>query len=1539
MGSSAVLRSSTHLSKPEINEIAIKNDYIISLKNTKKDEDKLIEIRELNSITNGIIKEKILKKIIQICGSVKEKLTQDDLIYFYSLLVTTSFEAKLNFLLDFIFIKKNKLPKEKYIHKVEVYFENSKLLTDIFLDKNLCENTKTFSREKVYTFINDNHKEELTNYILLQSEDGKSFIRTKTKKSTKKDGKENKRENTKDKDENETLKNNSSKEENTDTSLNLESDRLTGSKNKKYDELAPEFKKIEIENNGIFPIALFETMLRDIDIKEIYIDIIGNYLRKKAQKSFLNFELFKEILSSLISEHVSEKNTNKQINTAIFNFLSYPKDNIKKSDLVNLLQREKNLEAKNGDLGVGKNINLKEFLKLCEDNEYSFIESLENIKYLKYIFFDADIGNNRQLEYNIITILIRDNKNLHEYISDRLQTDTDFYLIDKEFWETWAKLIENFDQERNYNNLRKLRIRTEYFCDSNGQILEGKEYLKDYVIISEIMHNLFVKWYGVEKGGEIKRSKIYVEKSNKKQKINKQNIITGYDKKENKEFELELYPKFIALYHYKEFYQLLLVKEKHEFQKELKRLYSKDHFIPFSRKSKFSSILKTISIKQSRLWVCTKEAPKLVNDDDIIEDLDLPEKFLVLIDEKVNNKYQSDLINKESKNPKEVENENSEEDLYKIGFYNIGNTCYMNSVLQIFMNIKEIKEIFLQKNEDVYKQFLLFILNTENDEINRIVEDNGYLVLELINLLKLKWSGRHKALNPRKFKEICGEYNPIFKTSEQQDAHDFYTFLIDKLHEETNINYDSDNIYKDLTNSETIETTELDLANECWANNIRKNASYFYALFMGQLKSTLTCAECNTQKIKFEAFSALELPIPEGKNIIIEIILFRLPYSLRKEFKSEKVNTSLTDTNIIQTRLSKNFRKNSTKLKYMDSSEISFEKNEKDDTINSYLNLNIPLRLKMEIGRKEKCSSIIDKLKCINDLNIEKHYNYTEFVMFSQGKFINEDLIADSTFTDYNTVNVYEIINSYGINNIYEYEENKEWNIMALNLQKINYNLPKEKFKKRLSTNSKKNNINIPVTNFDIDLDNLNKLNYKTYEILIPIVHRYTSDTSKNLISYSKFEYFWNHQDFIILTPINSIKPYDLYEIIWKKYMYFLNSPSYYISKRWWKSRDKNSDKKLPFKISFVNKDTLSCAICPWFRLCQGCTINPDNTEFINVKADYVIAVEWDKEVVNKEINKNNLNLIMKHSSTDIIEENSKAKEEDEISLNDCLKLFTKEEELVDIQCEKCKKKTLFKKTLEIERLPKYLVLVLKRFKYILTNSIKIQNLIKFPIDDLPLQNYVSQKDINYKYNLFGIINHSGSLEWGHYNSYFKVNDSWVCYDDSHVSEISSGIESKKAYMLIYKSNSTDKNLKNLNFLGLMNRAYRVFLSQKKFKHLFNYEFDGSQNVKKEHKGDCQFYYGEPVTVNGKRGFIENIVKKEGEEDNEDPIVQIRIKLKKGFYTNEIKCSKIIKEIYKKSSNLNIEEFLNRISQNNNNKRVTTEDKEIVCGSRVCNIF
>ena len=1536
MGSSAVLRNKTHLEKTEINEIKLRNEYLTSMQNNPKDEEKLISLKELNLITNGIIKEKILKKIIQICGSVKDKLKQDDLAYFYSLLVTTSFEAKLNFLLDFIFIKNNKLPKEKYIKKVNVYFENSKKLTDIFLDKNLIDDNNVLSREKVYLFISQNYQEDISNYTLLKSSEVRQLMKTKSKKSTKSNSSnKNKKKpdvyNPEEGEDNLTLNNNNSKEINTSVSLN--EDNLIVAKNKKFDEIESEFKRIEYKNNGIFPISLFESMLRDIDIKEEYINIIGNYLRKKTQKSFLNCDLFKEILSLLISEHTSLTKTNKQINTSLFYLISYPKNTIKKTTLIELLQREKNFEINNGDLGQIKNVNLQEFLELCENNKYQFYKSFKNLKYLQYIFFDVDVGNNHSLEYEIINVLLK-HKSLTEYILERMQYDKNFYLIDIQFWNEWEKLTKNFGEDRNYNDLRKLRIKTENFCDNHGRIMEGKEYNTDYIVVSELMHELFVKWHGPEKGGTIKRCKIYLDNgniTNRDERSKKNKKFKGYDKKLNKDYELELNPKFIALYRFIDF-QPFFKYPKKQYDKELKKIFETANFEQHSRKDKFAD---TYNNRQPvQFWICPNGEPEKVGNDDIFEDLNLPEKFIVLVDEKVNNKWQSEqLKKKKSITSRDDKSEISEEDLIKIGFYNIGNTCFMNSVLQIFLNIKEIKDIFLPKNSEEKRKLLSFILNSENPEINKVVENSGYLVTELMNLLRLKYKGNQRTLNPRKFKDICGEYNPIFKTSEQQDAHDFYTFLIDKLHEETNINYDSENIYKDLTNSETIDTTELDLANECWANNIRKNASYFYALFMGQLKSTLVCSECNTQKIKFEAFSALELPIPEGKNIIIEIILFRLPYPLRKEFSKENIDTNVYEDGVdIRKKLSRNL---TSKTNF---SEISFDKNEKAEVINSNLNLNIPLKLKMEIGRKEKCSAIIDKLKNMSDLNIEKHFSFTEFVMISQGKVINEDFIVDSTFTNLNIVHIYELINFDGIRKIFSYDENKKWNVLELNMQKINYDKSKEKKIKKIMTNREKKNLNLPEICFEVDPDNLTKNKYKCYEILIPIIHRYPSETNKNLVSYSKFEYFWNHQDFIILTSENSIKPYDLYEMIWKKYKYFLDSPSNYEKKLWWNNEEKNNSKKLPFIITLVNKDTLSCAICPWFRLCQGCALKPSDSEFIDIKADVLIAVEWDKDVYNKEINRNNLNIIMKHSSADTIDESSKIKE-DEISLNDCLKLFTKEEDISDIMCEKCKKKTLFQKTLEIERLPQYLVIVLKRFKYILTNSIKIKTLIKFPLEDLPLQNYVSQKNINYKYSLFGVINHSGSLEWGHYNSIFKVNNSWISYDDSHVSEIKSGIENKNVYMLVYKTNDIDKNLKNVYFLGLMNRAYRVYISQMKFKYLFNYEFDSKNNVKKQHKLDCQFYYGEPVTVKGKRGFITEIKKKEGENDDEDSTVIIKIKIKKGHITNEIKCSQIIKEIYKKPNRLDIDDYLNKLEQEDNNKKVTSDEKEIVCGSRVCNIF
>jgi hypothetical protein len=325
MGSSAVLRSKTHLEKSEIDRISSKNNYINAVFTRAKNVDGFLTIKELNTITNGLVNNKILKKIIQICGSKKDILTYDDFCYFYALLNTSSFEAKLNFLLDFIFIKKEKLPKEKYIKKVKKYFSGSDLLNLIFLNENIIEKSSNLAREDIYTFVEKNYKKDLQDYSLyIDKRHSKYYLNRNEYNNI------NENNNTEENDRNENtviLTNNNSKE-NTNTSIN--SVNIAILKNDQFESLEEEFKNIENKNNGLFPISLLEDMLREIKVNEELITIIGDYLRKKTKKSFFNFDLFKEILSLLTSDENNQKRYYNEISKGLFTLISYPKNYIEK---------------------------------------------------------------------------------------------------------------------------------------------------------------------------------------------------------------------------------------------------------------------------------------------------------------------------------------------------------------------------------------------------------------------------------------------------------------------------------------------------------------------------------------------------------------------------------------------------------------------------------------------------------------------------------------------------------------------------------------------------------------------------------------------------------------------------------------------------------------------------------------------------------------------------------------------------------------------------------------------------------------------------------------------------------------------------------------------------------------------------------------------------------------------------------------------------------------------------------------------------------
>ena len=656
------------------------------------------------------------------------------------------------------------------------------------------------------------------------------------------------------------------------------------------------------------------------------------------------------------------------------------------------------------------------------------------------------------------------------------------------------------------------------------------------------------------------------------------------------------------------------------------------------------------------------------------------------------------------------------------------------------------------------------------------------------------------------------------------------------------------------------------------------------------------------------------------------------------------------------------------------------ELGQKNELISNPLNLNIPVKLRIEIDRNKKAIDIIDILKKMPELKLDLNSSFTEFIIITKNKYVKLDSIIDETFLNFEQVFVYELLNYEGIKKIFGYDdltekacpldkqeiqpmlevihEEDESNKIDNSIDIIDFRNLKSDIEKEKENKKDKNKLilNKNVQNL-IDDDNTNK---EILEILVSIFHQYRTlkiekdEEHLKLFNFTQGAVINHNLDFIILTNRNSIKPVDLYEIIWEKYMYFINSPTKYESNLWWRNftldKDKvnnvlnfssiDNQKYSPFVLKLVKKSTKACIFCPWFRLCQGCILNPSNKNYLSIPNDCLINVEWKYDVFKKDLKEENVSYILNHSSSKKVFETCQ-EEEEKKTIYDCLDLFTREEIMKNILCEKCNKKTNFKKRLEIDKFPKYLTLILKRFKYTKMFTTKIDNLIQFPLENLDMTNYLTPKEGKIKYNLFGVVNHSGTLTGGHYHCDIKQENNWIRYDDSYTTEYDKKIVTENAYLLVYKLSNENKNLydeeiKNefkLNLLGLMETAYKIYLKQFNFEHFFNYLYENNKTdtdrILEEYDKDCHFYYGEPITVNGKMGFLINIYKIENENDK----VYIKIKVKKGYYETNVSEKKIIKETVK----LTGDEISNEIEGDMVKSGGEEQQSKVLCGSCVIN--
>jgi len=101
---------------------------------------------------------------------------------------------------------------------------------------------------------------------------------------------------------------------------------------------------------------------------------------------------------------------------------------------------------------------------------------------------------------------------------------------------------------------------------------------------------------------------------------------------------------------------------------------------------------------------------------------------------------------------------------------------------------------------------------------------------------------------------------------------------------------------------------------------------------------------------------------------------------------------------------------------------------------------------------------------------------------------------------------------------------------------------------------------------------------------------------------------------------------------------------------------------------------------------------------------------------------------------------------------------------------------------------PSILVIDIKRFD---NHHKKNQILLTFPLENLDLSEYViGYKKESYIYDLYGICNHSGGTQGGHYTAFIKnANGKWYHFNDTLVTEVTSleDLITPKAYCFFYR--------------------------------------------------------------------------------------------------------------------------------------------------------
>lgn len=184
------------------------------------------------------------------------------------------------------------------------------------------------------------------------------------------------------------------------------------------------------------------------------------------------------------------------------------------------------------------------------------------------------------------------------------------------------------------------------------------------------------------------------------------------------------------------------------------------------------------------------------------------------------------------------------------GLINIGNTCFLNSILQCLSHTLKLTDYFLSKK---------FSDDIEMDEIKRKKEFklfNGYMNL-LINL----WD-TNQLIKPKTFLDNLSVYIKKYSRLQQQDSHECLMYILENIHKA--LSYEVEVCISGSPKTKTDELMKKSL--ECWKKFYENDFSHIIELFNGMNYNKISCesSKCDFQEDIFEPFNCISLNIPNS---------------------------------------------------------------------------------------------------------------------------------------------------------------------------------------------------------------------------------------------------------------------------------------------------------------------------------------------------------------------------------------------------------------------------------------------------------------------------------------------------------------------------------------------------------------------------------------------------------------------------------------------------------------------------------------------------